>query len=401
MPRFIPVGVGLCAILVLFVSLLVPVALARPAASTGWTLLVYLDADNDLDPYGYMDIAEMEKVGSTAAVNVVVLWDTYDGPAYLVKILPGSYEVVKGFPLNGKEIDMGSTRTLEAFVDFVLARFPSSKVALVMWDHGDDFRGFGWDEHPGEGAGGSDFLTHEEIIGALQGHAFSILAFDGCVMGNIEVSYEYVARGLSIDYFVASETYIPLEGFAYDKVLAAVSAKPDLDPYDLAKAFVDTYVAFYSGPGWQVGLSVFRMSRMEALVQALGQLTATLELDMSRYRDSIGSARGTAMLSWSLYGWEAYVDLVTWAKALSSYLGTDSEVGPQADAVVQALASAVPYVRNTHTLEVKGAGGMGIFFPGSAGSFRNNAWWYGSYYLQMEFPYHGWLDFLNAYWGGS
>ncbi len=401
MPRFAPVAVGLCASFLLSLSLLVPAAMARPAAITEWTFLVYLDADNNLDPYGYLDIAEMEEVGSTAAVNIVAFWDTYDGPAYLVRILPGSYEVVKGFALNGKEVDMGSAETLEAFVDFALAKFPSSKVALVLWDHGDDFRGFGWDDHPGEGATVPDFLTHEEIIGALQGHAFSILAFDGCVMGNIEVSYEYVARGLSIDYFVASETYIPLEGFAYDKVLAAVAAEPDLDPYDFAKAFVDAYVAFYSGPGWQVGLSVFRMSRMEALVEALGQLTVALESDMSLYRDSIGSARGTAMLSWSLYGWEAYVDLVTWAKTLSGYLGTDSEVGLRADAVVQALVTAVPYVRNTRTFEAKGAGGMGIFFPGSAASFRNNAWWYGSYYLQMEFPYHGWLNFLDAYWGGA
>jgi len=399
--RLVKVAMSLCMGMLLALSLFGPGAAARPTASAEWTFLVYLDADNNLDYYGYLDIAEMERIGSADAVNVVVLWDRYDGPAYLVKILPGSYQVVDGFALNGREVNMGAESTLKAFVDFALEKFPAPNVALTLWDHGDDFRGFGWDDHPYEGVPGTDFLTHDEIIGALGGHAYAILAFDGCVMGNIEVTYEYAARGLSIDYFVGSETYIPLEGFAYDKILAAVAAKPQLDPYAFAKAFVDAYVDFYSGPGWQVGLSVIQMSRVKSLVQVLGDLTVALQSNRSLYRDPVASSRGASMLSWSLYGWEAYVDLVTWAKTLEYQLADDPAVAPFAEEVVAALASAIPYVRNTHTLEVKGAGGMGIFFPGSKASFENNAWWYGGYYLGMEFPYQGWLDFLEFYWGGA
>jgi hypothetical protein len=43
-----------------------------------WTFMVYMDADNNLDPAGLDDINEMEIVGSTDNVNIVVLLDRWD-----------------------------------------------------------------------------------------------------------------------------------------------------------------------------------------------------------------------------------------------------------------------------------------------------------------------------------
>ena len=43
--------------------------------TTEWTVMVYLDADNNLESAGIDDINEMEIVGSTTEVNVVVQVD--------------------------------------------------------------------------------------------------------------------------------------------------------------------------------------------------------------------------------------------------------------------------------------------------------------------------------------
>ncbi len=43
-----------------------------------WTILVFLNADNDLERFGFDDMREMEKVGSTDQVNVVVQWDEWN-----------------------------------------------------------------------------------------------------------------------------------------------------------------------------------------------------------------------------------------------------------------------------------------------------------------------------------
>lgn len=374
----------------------------RPGGSAhnaAWTVMVYLDADNNLDPWGYVDVAEMEAVGSTASVNVVVLWDKYTAPAYLYRVSQGRSEVASGFALNGQEINMGSGETLKAFVDFSTKTYPASRYALILWDHGDDFRGFAWDDHPSEDATEDDFMTHDEIADALEGARFDILAFDGCVMSNLEVTYEYAARGLSIEYLVASEIYIPNQGFAYDGLLRALAASPEMGAYDFARAIVDSYMEYYSGGGWQVGLSVVRMSAVASFVSSISDLVEPLAADISAYRDCIGTARGSAMLSWSMYGWEAFVDFPTWASGLHACLGPDAAVSSLLDDVGARLTAALPYVQNTHALDVKGAGGIGVFFPGSRASFENNLWWRGDWYLEMQFPYTGWIDLLDAYWG--
>jgi hypothetical protein len=40
-----------------------------------WTVMIYLDADNNLESAGINDINEMEMVGSTTDVNIVVQVD--------------------------------------------------------------------------------------------------------------------------------------------------------------------------------------------------------------------------------------------------------------------------------------------------------------------------------------
>lgn len=48
-------------------------------ATKEWTILVYLDADNDLEGDGIVDVNEMEQVGSDEHVNVVVQMDRIPG----------------------------------------------------------------------------------------------------------------------------------------------------------------------------------------------------------------------------------------------------------------------------------------------------------------------------------
>jgi hypothetical protein len=45
-----------------------------------WTVMVFLNAANNLEPYGIEDMNEMEKIGSTRDVNVVVELAALQGP---------------------------------------------------------------------------------------------------------------------------------------------------------------------------------------------------------------------------------------------------------------------------------------------------------------------------------
>ena len=216
--------------------------------------------------------------------------------------------------------------TLRAFVAFAPVAPPARHPPLFFWAPAPR-DSVPYDE-PGGPAGGADRLTHQEVIQALDGYHVDVIAADECLVGQLEVAYEYAARGVSADYLVASEEYIPNQGFAYDTILGPLVANPSMGGYALAKAIVDSYVAYYDGGGWQVGLSVIKLAEAPTLVGAVFDLASALEANMPAYRDCIGEGRGAAHLGWSMYGWEAFVDFPTWATTVRSCLGPDAWLGP-------------------------------------------------------------------------
>jgi len=364
--------------------------------------MVYLNADNDLDYYGELDIGEMKTVGSTTSVNIVVLWDSWEKPAYVYKVLKQTkvgrmaLKELTDSELNGREVNMGDGETLRDFLDYATEKFRSDRYVLVMWDHGDDFRGFGWDYHTGDPEVSVDYLTHSEITSALSGFELDILAFDGCIMSLIEVPYEYYVRGLQIDYFVGSEGYIPAEGFPYDTILARLTERPEMTPREFSMVIVDEYEASYHDPGWITGLSAIDMGKMGEVMKGVEALTAALMADMKSYSGVIGSGRGQSVLPWSEQGWEALIDFVTFVDWLSRK--APAPVSALSRSLLDGLLTAVFYVKNTKTMSSMNPGGLAVFFPPSYGSFVNNFWWRGEIYKNMAFASEVWLDFLYAYY---
>lgn len=351
-----------------------------------------MDADNNLDYYGYQNMEAMMSIGSTKDVNIVVLWDKYDDVANLYHVEKDALSIVSGFSLNGEEANMGDPDTLHEFVTYTMRSFRASHYVLVMWDHGDDFRGCCWDDHP------DDYLTHQEVTDALSGIELDIMAFDMCVMGMVEVVYEYAWSGTQIDYVVATEGYVPNWGYPYAALLDTLTTNPDIDAYGLSGIMVDEYIAYYETmrPASRlVQMAVIDMAYVELIVEQLGDLIDVLEEGLlgemrGDYHSMIADARGAGILGWSENGWEAYIDLPSFVKTLAGY--DFEEAATLYDTLINAL-----YSRASKAL--KSAEGMGIFFPNSYGSFQNKVWWDPEDYLALQFPFEGFWDLLQAYWG--
>ena len=60
-----------------------------------WTIMVYLDGDNNLDDAGVEDMEEMETVGSNDYFDIVVLFDRWHGPARLWHVMNGYSEEIE------------------------------------------------------------------------------------------------------------------------------------------------------------------------------------------------------------------------------------------------------------------------------------------------------------------
>lgn len=400
----------------------IPLA-ANAEENAEWTIMVYLDGDNNLDPYSVIDIEEMMTVGSTDKVKVLVLWDRYSEPAYLYEILPGELRLldgleVDGMEVNGQEISMADWRVLEAFVDYGTANMPAEHYMLDLWDHGNAYGYTCWDDHAVApwNASGARAISLAQVVDALEGTGrMDILAYDGCTIGMIEIAYELTLippeKEVDIGYLVASEEYIPGLGFPYDSILEKMNAMDDLsDVESVARSLADEYAACYSPHGSakgsaNVGLSAIDLSMIGPVVPALESLTGMLidglGEDFDQYHDLIAEARGEGSLGWSLNGWDQRVDFGTFLATLSM-LAEDEEISTLARQIAEMISDAV-YAANTPALESQSATGLGVWFPVSVRSLGNANAGYRTLTLYTEaFAFAedaSWMDLLYAFWG--
>lgn len=416
-----PLSVAI-ALSVLVMALAVPVA--KGNATAEWTVLVYLDGDNNLDPDSVADIEEMKMVGSTDKVNVLVLWDRYTGPAYVYKVLEGDLELVDGLKVdgkdvNGQEVSMADWRVLDAFVEFGKALMPANHYMLDLWDHGSPFGYACWDDHVDpEWWTGAYAVSLAEVGMALEGTGpMDILTYDGCTIGMVEIAYELSLisseRGVPIGYLVASEEYIPNQGYGYDTLLGKMNSMHDLSAWSVAKMMTDVYAATYSAHGSAkgcstVGLSAIDLSKTGALAPAMKALTGLLDQklaeDFKYWHGAIAKARGEGNLGWSLNGWDDRVDIGAFLLALSE-LSKDQTVNALAKQAFDLIVDST-YAANTPALQSQGAYGLGGWFPTSLKSLGNantGGYWVIAQYSSV-FHYAqdaGWIDFLYSYWGKS
>ena len=401
-------------------ALVLPMA-ARAETTTEWTVMVYLDGDNNLDPDSVDDMLEMQMVGSTDKVNVIVLWDRYSEPAYLYKVLDGDLELLNGMtayglPVNGEEISMADWKILEAFVDYSKATMPANHYMLDLWDHGSAFGYACWDDHweaPWNPMASAISLSG--VAHALDGSgAIDILTYDGCTIGMAEIAHELSlvpTEVADIGYLVASEEYIPNSGYAYNNILAHMNEMSDLSAEAVAKMLCDDYAECY-GPKGQakgsstVGLSAVDLDKIGALAPLLktlnDKLVEGLAMDFDHYHHLIADARGDANLGWSLNGWDKRVDIGTYLRSLGE-MAEDEEIKDLAIDAFGMIKESV-YVANTPALQSQSGTGLGVWFPTSyrsLGNANNGGYWTLDLYTSV-FEWDddsGWMDFLHAYWG--
>jgi len=113
-----------------------------------WNFLVYMAADNNLERFAIQDINEMELIGSTDNVNVLVLVDRIQGfdktngdwtttRLYRVKKdISGSSTIISDLIIDFGELDMTNPQTLTMFLNYCDHNYPAKRTMLTLWSHG-------------------------------------------------------------------------------------------------------------------------------------------------------------------------------------------------------------------------------------------------------------------------
>jgi len=172
-----------------------------------WTVMIYLDADNNLESAGINDINEMEMIGSTADVNIVVQVDRISGYDISNSDWTNTrrYYITQDFDLmkiNSQfsdlgELNMGDPETLVDFATWAVTAYPAKKYLLVIWNHGGGFRSLSLAKDIGlDYTSGRDSITMPELEEALSaisakiGENIDIVGMDACFMAMVEVAYQ-------------------------------------------------------------------------------------------------------------------------------------------------------------------------------------------------------------------
>jgi hypothetical protein len=240
-----------------------PITLPQPKKS--WTVLVYLDGDNNLSSYATKDIAEMYAVGSDATnLNIIALWDNSSSTHGYYYIESGKATLITDIG----EPNMGSPVTAKAFIDWATANFPADKFAWVWWNHGgavDRAKGVCWDD-----TNGGDHVTEVEqldimnyLVGKI-GKKVEFAGFDACLMACAEIFYQYQDVA---NYVGASEQTEPGDGWDW-KYLANVKSNPSCNGGTFGQYVFNGYKAWYASSS-DVTFSIANLAYADELGAAI------------------------------------------------------------------------------------------------------------------------------------
>ncbi|HOX47406.1 MAG TPA: clostripain-related cysteine peptidase [Myxococcota bacterium] len=351
--------------------------LAGACAPGVWTctqdvvIMMYLDADNNLDEWITGDWHEMEAAGidSVEWLEVYVVIDhsgTNDTRFYQVHSNSSTRLAgpAMGLTANGnQELDMSNPDTLRHFIEDVKALTQTGRPTdyyLLLSDHGDGWRRQRAMEQPGvvraaccDDTNGGGCMYTSEIGDAIAGQDLTLLAFDACLMGMAEVAYEVKD---DVEVMVASQETEPGEGWNYTPLLQQFKALADPTPEAFGQLAADTYFDLYDASYSDLTMAVYDLAGMEALAAAADPAATGLQ--------AMSSATWTQLCNplefyGCFWGWcSPHADIqqiMTQAKL------RDPAHTAEYDAFIAAVQDVVLY--ELHRSGHSQARGMNVYFP--------------------------------------
>lgn len=355
-----------------------PAAVEMPNAGAAagereWLVLVFINGVNDLGILGFAnsDINEMEAVGSTERMSVVVeygiLGEDGSGDRNL-QFQRGSStifvtrdadpsRITSPVVFTSNDADMGSEANLVRFVKRALRNgHRARKTALVVWNHGAGRLGISYDDVS---------KNHMEVdalgraLGQIKqalGKKIDVFATDACLMQMASVAYEFRD---SAEVIVGSEEVIPGNGYPYTPILTQLATNPGMDAEQLGRTIVDAYGASYPT---DATLSAIRTSALDGFKNALNNWVGAVRSDPQAFAAATDAALVDSV---SRFAYKDSKDLIDYLDKVEARLA-DSRAVKDAGAAVREQVRrmlvanvAKPARGNKYTA----ANGLAIYIP--------------------------------------
>ncbi len=218
-----------------------------------WTLILYMDGDNTLEPDFIESFLQMAQVGSDNNINVLVQFDrspkydqrygdwTIANRFYVTQQMTPTQENAVpdwGDGQGGREVDMANPRTLTDFIVWAVSNYPARRYAVVIGDHGTAWMGVCLDETSGD-----YWMYLSEVRKALQDALvpMDLIGFDACLMATVDAAWQ--VKDLGAEVMVGSEA--SAHGWPWDLILERLVLNPGWGPADLGTWINDSYYERY------------------------------------------------------------------------------------------------------------------------------------------------------------
>ena len=404
-----------------------------------WTVLVYIDGDNNLEPYALNDYREMARIGSSADLNIVVQMDRVGGHSSE----DGDWTDTRRFLVTRDhaadapavaelgEVNMGEMESLRDFAQWGVSHYPARHYLLVIWNHGAGWRAVprpktaGGTEGPGRASPGAlgtvalddtdnDVLYMREVQDALQEAAanlsdhgrpfrFDMVGFDACLMDMLEVAY--ALRNVT-DTMVASEYCEPADGWPYDTILEQLAKQPTMSAARLGGLIVEKYYLSYGGSSsWGITLAALDMAKLPEVVSALDRFAATATRRWARLRRARGSAtvyHGLTEGNCCAGGPSCWgVDIKNFADLVRARTSPRSPIHHVASRLGAAVDSLV--IKEAHSDNLAGSHGVAFYFPRTRKIFdkdpESSGYTQDNTFMAVDFVRdHGWDEWLDRFY---
>ncbi len=374
--------------------------------------MVYMDGDNSLQDASYEDINEMENVGLSADVNIIVLHDVLNGPALVYKIGHDTdnqkiTSTILSVPsiLTG-EVNMGDPDVLAAFMDFSISEYPASHYMLILWDHGSGWSDYGdanlntskfIDHHNNKNEEiqkgicfddtDDDALTQNELQSVLDTRYVDILGFDACLMNYVEIAYDLRGRA---GLLMASQETEPGDGYPYDDMFSYLINHPTEAPDVVGSAFVDLYVNSYDdgsqGSSSDVTMALVNVTAVAKLINPVNSLSQILIDSMNNAVDIVTNA----LEETESYADHTELDFIDFLNNLKYEASSFNNI---TDAVNNLLPLAENAVIHSRSLsEHPNTNGLGVYLPEYKSEYDHN------YDIAVDWSFDTlWDEFLIDY----
>jgi hypothetical protein len=360
-----------------------------------WTILGYFDGNNsqDLDPvtsvsYVIQDVQEMEQVGSTDDVKIIVMLGSVKTGGnckyYLIKkqlTEPPHPDSIRSEVLDSLgEKYMSDPQTLRDFIQYGVKHYLAQRYMLIINDHGDGWKGVCSDEQNG----GGKMMSLPELSSALSGYKFEIILLNAPSMSLLEVAYQLKDEA---NYLVASQFKLPMQNIlGSSKWLAGLADDPDIRSRDLARNMVDTIYHTADNKDKDIHIAAINLSKIDALASKVADLGNSLAMKAGAYWNEVLDA-WNAVHSQE-YDDSAFTDLREFAKKIKDFSNFDSAIVNDAQAVEKANDDAVIKSLNNRDYA---RGGLSIHFPWKSSLFDSTD------YVQLDFASSNWHVFLSHF----